>query len=89
MALLRTVPTAQGPNVEYWRIEEIRDDLVLRRLEFILRGYVSEAARRAGCEFVYEYPLVLTGEAYVPAPGLAVLYERVKLHAVFEEAKDG
>jgi len=88
MALIRPVPTDSGSNVEYWRIEKIEDDLATRRLEFVLRGYVSEAARRAGFEFIYEYPLVLIGEAYEPAPGLAVLYERVKLHPGFTEAKD-
>ena len=88
MALIRFVPTDHGSGVEYWRIEKIEDDLVARRLDFLLRGYVNEAARRAGCEPVYEYPLVLIGEAYAAAPGLGVLYERVKLHSGFTEAKD-
>jgi hypothetical protein len=88
MALIRPVPTDHGSGVEYWRIEKIEDDLAQRRLEFLLRGYVNEAARRAGSEPVFEYPLVLIGAAYAPTPGLTELYERVKLHPGFAEAKD-
>ncbi len=88
MALIRPVPTDHGHDVEYWRIEEINDDIAARRLEFTLRGYANEAARRAGLKYFYEYPLVLTDAEYQPAPGLSVLYDAVKQLPGFAEAKD-
>ncbi|HUJ04045.1 MAG TPA: hypothetical protein VLW75_10430 [Rhizomicrobium sp.] len=89
MALIRPVPTDQGGSVEYWRIEEIKDDIPARRLEFVLRGYVNEAARRAGCQFVYEYPLVMAPDEYSSAPGLSRLYQAIKTMPQFAEAEDG
>lgn len=88
MALIRPVPTDHGHDVEYWRIEKIEDDIVARRLEFLLRGYANEAARRSGCKYFYEYPLVLVDENYVAAPGLSFLYDAVKNLPAFAEAKD-
>ena len=88
MALIRPVPTDHGHDIEYWRIEEIKDDIAARRLEFVLRGYANEAARRSGCKYFYEYPLVLIDDAYEAAPGLAFLYGCVKQMPAFAEAKD-
>lgn len=89
MALIRPVPTDFGGSADYWRIEEIHDDIARQRIEFILRGYVNEDARRGGAQFVYEYPLALFGEDYVSAPGLKFLYDCIKCMPHFASAQDG
>lgn len=50
MALSQSVdPDHTGAPAQYWRILHRQDFFDAKRIEITLAGYLSEAARRAGC----------------------------------------
>lgn len=98
MALMKSLdPDHTGAPVTYWRIVHRQDFFDAKRIEIALAGYVSEVARRAGCNPLGTprcYALMLAD--FPPgtdwhAITTAMLYSalKAKLAKAASEARDG
>lgn len=62
MALLKDVPTRFGIMANYWRVTEVTFNADTNQISWTVRGYISEATRKAGASpvgrsFSYQMPL--------------------------------
>ena len=90
MALTKSIDTQVGVEATYWRIVRVDVDLKIRKVWFMLDGYVSQLARTEGKEPLRQLPLTVDLEEGVEPEdlGRTQLYAYAKTQELFDGAED-